>query len=184
MNRHQKFALLRALASDLDVIVGALRSGAGLLQAIQVVGQSQNGPLQRYWLQWFQDVQHGASWDLAFAYLEQRCPIPPIQSFSMIVRMLHSTGGNMAGALQTLAESIHQEVAFQGKLQAMTAQGRMSGYVISAMPFIILGSLAVLTPELIRPLFQSAVGWILLLIVGTLVTIGTCLIQRIVRIDL
>src|SRR5262249_16786164 len=126
----------------------------------------------------------GATLSQVLERLETRVPLPTIRSFASVVSVVQETGGNLAKALLTLAETLRQEIAFQGKVAAMTAQGKLSGYVVSATPFLILGALSVAAPDLIRPLFASALGWVMLLVVGAMVAVGTFWIQKIVSIEI
>jgi tight adherence protein B len=179
--RLQRLPML--FAQDLDVISGALRSGSSLIQAIQAAAHSGVGPMAEEWNSLLKEIRLGSSLEQALLHLEQRNPIGPIQSFTSGVSLLQGAGGPLAGMLQTVAQTVRQEAAFQGKLRAMTAQGRLSGYVVSVMPFVILAVLHVLSPELMQPLFNTAIGYALLVIVVLLVGIGGFLIKMFVTIE-
>src|SRR5258708_31344367 len=125
----------------------------------------------------------GASLSQAGGILEVRLQIPAIRSLVSVVTIIQETGGNLAGVLLTLAGTLRQEIAFQGKLRAMTAQGRLSGYIVSALPFFLLVVLDLLAPDLMRPLFTTALGWMMLGSVVVMVAIGTVLIKKIVTIE-
>jgi tight adherence protein B len=171
------------LAQDLEGIAGALRAGASLLQAIQAAANDGSGPLTEEWNRFCKDIGVGASLDEALVRLQQRLPIPAIRSFATAVSIVRTTGGNLAGVLLILAESLREEIAFQGKLRVMTTQGKMSGYVVSAMPFLLFTTLSFLAPDLMRPLFTTPVGLLLLGLVLVMVTVGSLMIKRIVTIE-
>lgn len=160
-----------------------LRAGTSLLRAIQLAAQDSEGPLAEEWRLLLQEVQLGVTLPQALQNFEQRLPLPAIQSLMAALLILQETGGNTASVLHTLAQTLRQEAAFQGKLQALTAQGKMSGVVVSAMPFLILAALCVLTPDLARPLFVTSLGRLLLGLAAVLLILGGCCMKRIVTIE-
>ena len=81
------------------------------------------------------------------------------------------------------AATLRQEITFQGKLQAMTAQGRLSGYIVSAMPFILAGVLTLIAPDLMHPLYSTLIGWSMIVAVIVMVTVGSFIIKKIVTIE-
>lgn len=164
-------------------MASALRSGSSFVQAVQVVAREGAAPLSEEWNSFLRDLQLGASIEKALAGLENRLPLAPIRSFVTAVTITLDTGGNLAGVLLTLAGTLRQEMVFQGKLKALTAQGKISGYVVSGMPFALIAMLYVLAPELIAPLFTTGLGQLLLVGVTLLVAVGTWVIKKIITIE-
>jgi tight adherence protein B len=177
-------AMAALLAQDFEGMAGSLRSGASLIQAVQNAAQSAEGPLAEEWRFLLKEVQLGASLEQALGHLRERVPLPAMQSFATGVILLQETGGPLAGMLSALARSLREEAAFQGKLRALTAQGRISGYVVSAMPFLLLCVLTFLSPELMRPLYVTSIGWGLLSAVVLMVAVGGWMIKKIVTIEI
>ncbi len=171
------------LAQDLSVIEGGLRAGSSFSQALQLAAEESDGPLAEEWQLLIKEVRMGVPLPQALRHLEARLPIVPIQSLVSAVLILQETGGNLASVLKTLARTLQEEAAFQGKLRTLTAQGKMSGIVVSAMPFLILGALSVLTPDLAWPLFATSLGRLLLGIALVMVAIGGWWIKKIVTIE-
>jgi len=171
------------LALDLEILARALQSGSSLLQALRVAADDTQGPLAVEWRIVLNEIEHGASLESALRRFESRVPIASVSTFIGVVLIVQETGGNLAAVLMNLAETLRQEISFQGRLKAMTAQGKLSGYVVSAMPFLIIASLSCLAPEMIWPLFTTPVGWAMLAAVVILVAAGSFLIQKIVTIE-
>jgi tight adherence protein B len=172
-----------ALAQDLELIANALRAGASFVQALQVAAKESDGPLTEEWNNVLKDQRMGANLDQALNKLQARLPVPAIGSMASVASIIQETGGNLAGALLTLSGTLRQEIAFQGKLRAMTAQGRMSGWVVSAMPFFLMAILSLMSPDLMSPLFTTPLGWGLLGAVVVMVSIGGFVIKKIVTIE-
>jgi tight adherence protein B len=183
--RRRRFmaAFPMTFAQDLELVASALRSGASLLQALQVAAEADESALAHEWERVLKDLRLGATYETVLLELKKRIPHPAVQSFALAVTITQSSGGNLAGVLLTLAQTLRQEWMFQGKLQAMTAQGKMSGYIISAIPFFLLLVLSLLAPELITPLFNSAVGAVLLMVIAVMVALGSLMIRKIVTIE-
>jgi tight adherence protein B len=171
------------LAQDLEIMASALRAGSSFTQAMQIAADDSGGLMAEEWRAVMREIQMGVPLAQALHHLEERRPCAEIRSLVTIVSILQETGGNMAGVFLTLAGTVRQEIAFQGKLRAMTAQGRLSGYLMSAIPFVILFALGLLTPDLIKPLFVTAVGWCMLAVVVVMVTMGSWMIKKIVTIE-
>ncbi len=171
------------LAQDLSVIEGGLRAGSSFFQALQSAAEESDGPLAEEWQLLLKEVRMGVPLPQALNHLETRLPIIPIQSLVSAILILQETGGNLASVLKTLARTLQEEAAFQGKLRTLTAQGKMSGIVVSAMPFLILGALSILTPDLARPLFVTSLGRLLLGIALVMMAIGGWWIKKIVTIE-
>jgi tight adherence protein B len=171
------------LAQDLEVIASALRSGTSLMQAVQVAAHEGAGALAEEWALFLKDIRLGASLETALRELQVRVPLAPMRSFATAVGITQTSGGNLAGVLLTLAGTLRQEITFQGKLSAMTAQGRLSGYIVSAMPFFLMAALSVLSPGLVRPFFCSGIGLMMLLVIIVFIAIGSWIIKKIVTIE-
>jgi tight adherence protein B len=181
--RHRFAQIPEQMAQDLEVMASALRSGTSLVQAVQVAAHEGNGPLAEDWETFLKDIRLGASLETALRELQIRVPIAPMRSFATAVSITQASGGNLAGVLLTLAGTLRQEITFQGKLKAMTAQGRLSGYIVSAMPFFLMSALYLLSPELMRPFFGTAGGEMILVVVVVFVAIGSWVIKQIVTIE-
>ena len=171
------------MAQDLEVMASALRSGTSFVQAVQVAAHEGKGALAEEWTSLLKDIRLGASLETALRELQQKVPIAPMRSFATAVSITQTSGGNLAGVLLTLAGAMRQEITFQGKLSAMTAQGRLSGYIVSAMPFFLMAALSILSPDMMRPFFYSGVGQMMLLLVIVLIAMGGWVINKIVTIE-
>jgi tight adherence protein B len=181
--RNRLIQITNQMAQDLEVMASALRSGTSLIQAVQVTADEGKGALAEEWMFFLKDIRFGAGLEAALRDLQLRVPLPSMRSFATAVSITQTSGGNLAGVLLILAGTLRQEATFQGKLSAMTAQGVLSGYIVSAMPFFLTGALYILSPDLIRPFVHSGIGQIMMLLVIVLVVIGSWVIKKIVTIE-
>ncbi|MGE3758358.1 MAG: type II secretion system F family protein, partial [Pseudobdellovibrionaceae bacterium] len=91
--------------------------------------------------------------------------------------------GNMAETFQKITATVRERQKVEKKIQAMTAQGLMQGFIISMVPFALIGLFLFLDPNYIMPLFTTTWGWLCLLIVISLVGFGGIMIRKIVKIN-
>jgi tight adherence protein B len=176
-------ALSPELAQHFETISNALRAGSSLVQAVERITDGGEGPLVEEWKKLLKDIQLGQPLPAALRALEERLPLPPLRAFVTVATVVRETGGNLAGALSTLSQTLRAEIIFRKKVEALTAQGKMSGYIVSAIPFALMAMLWLMAPELMTPLFTTLLGWALLFLILVLVTVGTFIIREIVRIE-
>jgi tight adherence protein B len=100
------------------------------------------------------------------------------------MNLAKEAGGNMGEILSRLTETMQERQKIKGKVMALTAQGRASGIVMSCIPFLLLGILYVMQPEIMGLLFTTLPGNIMLAVVILMVSAGVLVIDRIVKIDI
>jgi len=96
--------------------------------------------------------------------------IPEMGWFTAAVQITQNTGGNLADVIDTLAETLQERQTLRDKVSALTAQGKASGLVLAALPFLLLGALRVIVPALVRPMFTTSMGQAM--IAGIMISVG------------
>ena len=92
-------------------------------------------------------------------------------------------GGGLAEVLERLAESVRRRVAMEDRIEALTAQGRMQGAIVGALPVLVAVALYVMEPASMARLFTTSIGWLVVAVVALLELVGWALIRKVVRID-
>jgi tight adherence protein B len=92
-------------------------------------------------------------------------------------------GGNLASTLEKIAHTIRERVRIKGEISAATAQGKMSGWIVTGMPIAVAGALFVMTPAYFRPMTEQLLGWLMMGFAGFLILIGNLVIRKIVKIE-
>ena len=115
--------------------------------------------------------------------MQARIPRPELELMNGAINISRSVGGNLADTLESLAMTLNETVAVEGKINALTAMGRMQGWVVSLVPAVIAVALYLMNPDSIRPLFTELHGWITLGIVIVMMTLAVIMIRKIVNID-
>jgi len=182
--RHRRLTRLVGQLPDAAMLIaGALRSGGSLSQAIAQAARELPSPAGRELDLVMREQRLGVSLDEAVSHLERRAPIEEVTLLAAAVRISQESGGNLAETLERLAESLRRKAAIEGKIDALTAQGRLQGWVMALLPLVVAMALFVIEPDAMRPLFATWQGWVVCAVVLVMEGLGLYFIRRIVAID-
>ena len=184
LTRKRKTAISVALPDALAQISGAMRAGSTFGMALQSYVSEAEGPLAQEFSLLQREQRLGARLEDALENLGERVQSEEIDLLVSAALIANDVGGNLAEILQSLAETIRRKIEMEGKIEALTAQGRLQGHVVSALPFLILLPLVYFEPTATMPLFTSLLGWLFLAVIVGMDLIGSVLIQKIVSIDI
>ncbi len=175
--------LAQQLPDGVDALAMALRSGLSLNQSMGVLAEQQPAPLAQEFALVNRGQRVGLTLDEALQRFAQRVPLDEIAILIATIRIAYETGGTLAEALDRLAGTIRRKLALEGKIRALTAQGRVQGIIVALLPLVLLVVLLWMQPESMGLLFTSVAGWATLGAIALLECTGYLLIRRIVRID-
>ncbi|MBX9903911.1 MAG: type II secretion system F family protein [Burkholderiales bacterium] len=173
----------KQLPDALLMVSGAMRAGASLTVAMESMVKEQRPPLAQEFDLLLREQRVGVDFDTALKNMEKRLPI---QDFIMVVsgmRISREVGGNLADILETLADTLRMKHQMEGKIKALTAQGKMQGLVMTSLPLFLMFILTHMEPEAMAPLYNTLVGWATLSVIAVMEVIGYVAIQKIVSID-
>jgi tight adherence protein B len=171
------------LPDALLMVAGSLRAGAGLNVALESMVSETRPPISQEFELMLREQRLGVDLDTALQNMEKRMPI---QDFIMVVagmRISREVGGNLAETLEGIADTLRKKLTMEGKIQALTAQGRMQGIVMTCLPLFLMFILKHMEPEAMAPLFNTWYGWLTLAVVGVMEVVGYIFIRKIVNID-
>lgn len=183
LRRRRLRALAHQLPDGLEALAGALKAGASLPQAIAGLADQQPRPLGQEFALLVRKQRLGMSLDQALAELEARVPGHEYALFVTAVRVARELGGNLAESLERLADRTRRKLAMEDRIEALTAQGRLQGWIVGALPLLLMAVLSWLEPAAMALLYSTAAGWAVLAVLATLLVAGAVLIRRIVTID-
>lgn len=179
-----------ALADTITLIANALRSGSSFLQAIEMVVRETQPPISTEFNRVIREVNLGLPFEQALANLVRRVRSDDLELMTTAISIQHQVGGNLAEILDSIAFTIRERVRIKGEIKTLTAQQRMSGYVVAGLPIGLVGILMVIAPKFMDPMFQNPpammglpLGVIILGAGGLMMVIGFFLIRRIVDIE-
>ena len=171
------------LADALLVLSNSLRAGFSLLQAMEMVSQEMPNPISGEFHFTLREMTYGTSTETALIHLSERVGSDVLDLLVTAMLIQRQAGGNLAEVLQNIHATIQDRLRIQQEIKTLTAQGRMSGYIIAALPFGIAAVLSVLNPSYLSVLFTNPIGWAML--AGGLISqfIGFLIIRKIITIE-
>lgn len=182
--RSQRLAQVEAQLPDaLDYIERAMRAGHAFSSAIQMAGEEIAEPLAREFRIVFEQVNYGIALDDALKALAERVPNPHINYFVVSVLIQRDTGGNLTELLRHVAHAVRERVRFAGELRVLSSEGRLSGWVLTLLPFGIGGVLYIINPRFMNRLIEDPAGPTILGSTVALMALGVVWMRRIVRVD-
>lgn len=171
------------LPDALSMWAGLLRTGQAQSQALVQVAEHQPAPMGDELRVLVRQCRVGVTIESAFDELRQRIEVPDLTMLATLLRAARELGGNLAESLQRLADVMRARIAMEARIRAMTAQGRLQGLIVGALPLLLLVVLTFMEPAAMNQLFTTPKGWVALLVIAVLETTGYFLIRRIVSID-
>jgi tight adherence protein B len=173
----------KQLPDALLMVSGAMRAGASLTVAMEGMVKEQRPPLSQEFGLMLREQRLGLDFDSALKNMEKRLPIPDFVMVVAGMRISREVGGNLADILETLADTLRRKHTMEGKIKALTAQGKMQGIIMTALPLFLMLILTYMEPEAMQPLYHTMMGWAVLAIVAVMEVIGYVAISKITTID-
>ena len=177
-------ALGNQLSDALTIICNALRVGQSFQAAMKNVADEMEEPISREFMRVYRETQYGMPLETSLSRLVSRTKNPDLELMSSAVIIQRQIGGNLAVILQNISDTITQRVQIRGEINTMTSAGRMSGYIIGALPAFIILLLMFINPGYIDMFFATQTGRIMLGICVVLEAIGFSVVNKIVNIKL
>jgi tight adherence protein B len=128
------------------------------------------------------DEQLGVPLEEALGVVARRMASVDLDQVALVSALQRETGGNTAEVLDRVAENVRGRFELRRLVQTLTAQGRMSRWIVSFLPVGLLGLLTLINPEYMAPLYTHAFGRVLLVVAALMVIAGSLVIKRIVTI--
>ena len=183
-------AFNNSLADTITLLANALRAGSSFLQSIEMVVRESQPPISTEFSRVIREVNLGLTLDVALANMTRRVKSDDLELMTTAIAIHHTVGGNLAEILDSIAFTIRERVRIKGEIRTLTAQQRMSGYVVGFLPIGLVGVLTLIAPTFMEPmlrkppeLFGLPAGVIILAIGGFMMFLGFILIRRIVDIE-
>ncbi|MFZ7945256.1 type II secretion system F family protein [Neobacillus sp. 19] len=171
------------LADMITTIVGSLRAGFSFPQALKSVVEEAASPIKEEMDFVLKEMQYGKSIEDALNDLKERMPSDDLDLMIQAILIQRQVGGNLATVLDKIVETIRDRTKIHRQISTLTAQGRLSGYVIALLPVFLGMFLYMIQPDYIGTLFHHPIG--ITLLAAGLVSgiIGFLLIKKITNIE-
>lgn len=178
---------LKAFNEDLpemiSSIVGALKAGFSFPQALKSVAEEAKSPMKEELETVLREMKYGTTLEDALNRLQDRMPSEDLDLMIQAIVIQRQVGGNLAGVLEKIVQTIRDRIHIQGHISTLTAQGRMSGMVIGLLPVGLGAILYLIQPEYIGRLFTHPLGITLVVAAVFSCSIGFFLLRKITTIE-
>jgi tight adherence protein B len=178
------------LADTITLIANALRAGSSFLQAVELVVRETRPPISTEFGRVIREVNLGLPFDQALENMLRRVRSDDLELMVTAISIQHQVGGNLAEILDSIAFTIRERVRIKGEIRTLTAQQRMSGYVVGFLPIGLVCVLFLIAPHFMAPMFRKPpailglpAGLIVLSIAAFSMFMGFMIIRRIVDIE-
>jgi tight adherence protein B len=182
--RSKRFkAFEKDLPSACDLMVSALRAGQSLIAAMGMVSKEMGDPLGGEFRTCFEEQNFGLDMKVAIDNLLHRVPLQDLRIVCTAILIQKESGGNLAEVLDKTAHVIRERFRLRREVQTRTAQGRMTGYVLTLLPIILGIALYFVNPTMMSLLWKRDIGVKLLWTASGMIVVGGLIIRKIVNMD-
>jgi tight adherence protein B len=171
------------LVDVLDQLAAALRAGLSFQQALDNIGREANAPLSEEFALTFRELRLGVPMEEALTNMADRVNSDDLRLVVTSANVCRQLGGNMAEMFETIAATVRERFRLEGRIRALTSQGKLQGWVVASLPLLLGLVLNQLRPDLIQPMFTSWYGYGLVFSIIMMELLGILFIRRIVAID-
>lgn len=183
LRRRRVEKLEQQLPDALQMLAGGLKAGVSLSQAIQQLVLEARPPISQEFDLVLREQRLGVSMDEALDGLNKRVPLQSVTLTVSAMRIASETGGQLAETLERAAQTLRQKLAMEGKIRALTSQGKLQAWVVGALPLFLMVVLNKMEPAAMNLMFTTRTGWATLVVIGLFEFFGVLVIRKIVDID-
>ncbi len=170
------------LPEAMDMLARSLKAGHAFTGGLQMVGQEFPDPLGTEFSKTLDEINFGVAYEDALRNLSSRIESDDLKLFVISIIIQRTSGGNLAEILENIGRLIRERFKLKGNIRTLTAEGRVSAYILLALPFFLAYVLYLLNPAYIRPLFTDPIGHFMLAGAGVMMIIGAFVMKRMVDI--
>jgi len=177
--RRKKFSA--QVGETLQILAGSLRAGHGLAEGIETVAREAESPSAEEFRRLTIEARLGRDFVEALAALADRAGSKDLQWVAQAVEIQRDVGGDLAEILDTVATTIRDRTRIRLQVSALSAEGRMSAWVLMSLPFGLGAIMAVTNPTYLSPMFKTSTGLTMLGFGAALLTVGGLWLRRMVK---
>lgn len=179
--RFRRFAAL--LPAAIDLMSRGLRAGQALPATLEIIAQEVEDPVGSEFRRSSDEQSFGLPFREAMLNLSRRVPVADLRFLVTAILVQKETGGNLAAILDKTSHVVRERVRVEGQMRIRTAQGRMTGWILCALPFALYIVMNIISPGYGRILFESPTGQKWVEYAAVLMVIGVFVIRRIVTVN-
>lgn len=171
------------LGDTLIMMCNGLRSGFSFQQSMENVAKDMPAPIGMEFGRVCNEIRYGATMEEALNNMVDRVKSPDLMLVVSAVLIQRTTGGNLSEILSTISNTIRDRIKIKGEISSITAQGRMSGLIIGALPVGVAAILMVVNPDYMSTFFTTTAGNVMLIVSVVMEILGFLAIRKVVTIE-
>jgi tight adherence protein B len=171
------------LGDTINLLVNGLRSGYSMPQAMETVANDMPPPVSEEFRRVTLEIGLGVSLEDALRHMVRRVNSTDLDLMVTAINVSYEVGGNLAEILDIISHTIRERVRIQGEIKTLTAQGKITGWVLSLLPFGITGILFLLNREYMGRMFTTPCGWVMAGVSLLIISAGFFAMQKITQIE-
>ncbi|HEV3313060.1 MAG TPA: type II secretion system F family protein [Chloroflexota bacterium] len=179
--RERKFGQL--LGEAVMMMSSSLRAGYSMMQALETVSREMAEPICDEFHRVTLEVGVGISVEDALNHMARRIKSTDLELMTIAMNVQREVGGNLAEILDTIAATIRERQELQGEVRSLTAQGRISAYIISGLPVVLAIALYFLNPKYISTLWTTSIGYVMLGVAVTMIVVGFFVTRKVASVE-
>lgn len=182
--KNKRMALFqKQLPDGLGLIARALRAGHAFTSGMKLAADEFGDPLGPELAETLDEINFGVSVPEALKNLARRVDCPDLGFFVVSVILQRETGGNLSEIIENLANLIRERFKFRGKVRTLSAEGRLSAFVLLLFPFVVFGILYLFGGSYVATLMLDPIGQAMSGVAGFMMILGIIVIRRIVKVE-
>jgi tight adherence protein B len=183
MKKHKRISLFEEqLPGAMDMLARSLKAGHAFTGGLQMVGQEFPDPIGNEFEKTLDEINFGVAYEEALKNLSMRVECDDLKLFVISVIIQRTSGGNLAEILENIGNLIRERFKLKGHVQTLSAEARLSAYILIGLPFAIGFLMYIINPSYIMLLFEDPVGHIMLLFACVMMAVGIIVMKRMVMI--
>ena len=179
----RRVAFADQLPDVLQLIASALRSGFSLPQALDAVVREDNQPIAGEFSRALGEARLGGDLEDGLEAVASRMESDDLHWTVLAIRIQQGVGGNLAEVLLTIAGTIRERAFLRRHIRALSAEGRLSAYILIALPLLVGTWLFVTDPQYMRPLYTTHIGEIVLVVGSLMLVLGIFWMRKTIKIE-
>jgi tight adherence protein B len=176
-------AFLEQLPDTLHLVAGSLAAGYSLPQALDAAAREGQDPISTEFDRALVEARLGVPLDEALESVAERMQSSDFHWVVLAIGIQRRTGGNLAELLTNVANTLREREQLRRQVKVLSAEGRLSAWILALLPLAFAGYLVVTQPEYLAPLITDVLGWILLGVGAAMLAIGAFWLSRVVKVE-
>lgn len=174
----------RQLVDALNMMANAIKSGLSFMQVVKVIEQEMPKPCSEEFGMVLKENRVGVNLNDALMNMVKRMPSDDLFMIINSVVTLSQQGGDLSEAFETIAETIRERQRVSDKIRTLAQAGLTQAFILSSLPFLMIGIQFIIQPSYVRLLFVTPLGWAFLAAMLTFIGVGVIWMKKILTIDI